>query len=117
MKDRLVELIEDTLQDWECDVSEKTISEIAEHLFENGVIVLPCKVGDTVWLIRDNNSFFSEPKSDVIIDITIWENDIIFNTKNRMHFNDRFFRENAFFTREEAEQALKKEREHHRYKK
>ncbi len=47
-KDRLVELIEDTLQEWECDVSEKTISEIAEYLIENGVIVPPCKVGDIV---------------------------------------------------------------------
>ena len=50
-KDRLIELIEDTLQEWECDVSEKTISEIAEHLIENGVIVPPCKVGDTVYKI------------------------------------------------------------------
>ena len=48
MRDRLIELIKDTLQEWECDVSEKTISEIAEHLIENGVIVLPCKVGDKV---------------------------------------------------------------------
>lgn len=50
MKEKLIELIEDTLQDWECDVSDKTISEIAEHLIDNGVIVPLCKVGDIVWL-------------------------------------------------------------------
>lgn len=53
MRDRLIELIEDTLQEWECDVSEKTISEIAEHLIENGVIVPPCNVGDVVYVITD----------------------------------------------------------------
>lgn len=43
MKDRLVGLIKDTLQEWECDVSENTIAEIADHLLANGVIV-PKKV-------------------------------------------------------------------------
>lgn len=43
MKEKLIELIEDTLQEWECDVSDKTISEIAEHLIQNGVVILPCK--------------------------------------------------------------------------
>ena len=50
---RLIELLEDTLYDWECDVSEKTVTEIAEHLIENGVIVPPCKVGDTVFILDD----------------------------------------------------------------
>ena len=39
MKNRLKDLIEDTLQEWECDVSDKTIEQISEHLVENGVIV------------------------------------------------------------------------------
>ena len=29
-----------------------TISKIADHLLENGVIVPPCKVGDTVYYIN-----------------------------------------------------------------
>ena len=52
-RDRLIELLEDTLYDWECDVSEKTVTEIAEHLIENGVIVPLCKVGDTVFILDD----------------------------------------------------------------
>lgn len=44
MLERLKELLEDTLLDWECDVSKETVSEIAEHLIENGVIVTPCVV-------------------------------------------------------------------------
>ena len=43
MRDRLVELIKDTLQEWECDVSIETIEQISDHLVENGVIVPPYK--------------------------------------------------------------------------
>lgn len=42
-RDRLVELLKDTLHEWECDVSIKTVTEIAEHLISNGVIVSPSK--------------------------------------------------------------------------
>ena len=53
MRDRLIELLEDTLQDWECDVSNKTLTEIAEHLWDNGVIVTPCVVGDRLYDIYE----------------------------------------------------------------
>lgn len=49
MRDRLIELLEDTLHEWECDAQPETISQIAENLLESGVIVPPCKVGDTVF--------------------------------------------------------------------
>ena len=45
-RDRLIELLEDTLHEWECDVQDETLSQIADHLLANGVIVPPCKVGD-----------------------------------------------------------------------
>ena len=51
MRDRLKDLIKDTLQEWECDVSNNTIEQISAHLIENGVIVPPCKVGQTVFVI------------------------------------------------------------------
>lgn len=50
-RERLIEILEDTLHEWECDVQPETLSQIAEHLLANGVIVPPCKVGDTVWAI------------------------------------------------------------------
>ena len=52
-RDRLIELLKDTLHEWECDVQTETLSQIAEHLIENGVIVLPCKVGQTVYSLRE----------------------------------------------------------------
>ena len=43
-RDRLIELLEDTLHEWECDVQTETLSLIAEHLLANGVIVpIRCK--------------------------------------------------------------------------
>ena len=49
MRDRLKELLKDTLQEWECDVSDDTVKEICDHLIDNGVIVPPCKVGDKAY--------------------------------------------------------------------
>ena len=38
MRDRLVELLKDTLCEWECDVQPETVLQIAEHLVENDVV-------------------------------------------------------------------------------
>ena len=48
-RDRLVELLKDTLHEWECDVQPETVLQIAEHLIENGVVpVVRCK--DCKWI-------------------------------------------------------------------
>ena len=44
MRDRLIEIISKTI-----GVGERT-DQIADSLMENGVIVPPCKVGDTLWV-------------------------------------------------------------------
>lgn len=43
-RDRLVELMEEWYKQDEVD-------SLADHLLANGVIVLPCKVGDTLWIL------------------------------------------------------------------
>lgn len=63
MRDRLVEILlqktchySDTPCDNECGVCDKIelyrsdIEKLADYLIANGVIVPPCKVGDTVWV-------------------------------------------------------------------
>ena len=118
-KDRLVELIEDTLQEWECDVSEKTISEIAEHLIENGVIVPPCKVGDEIWVVEEDDitcyMFLAKSKGCVIA--TSWINDYDLDETIEYHIAETqdnldtdlvvFPDEYCFATKEEAEKKLK----------
>ncbi len=43
MKHKLKEILEDTLKEWECDVSTETIEQITDHLIENGVTICPVK--------------------------------------------------------------------------
>ena len=91
-RDRLVELLKDTLHEWECDVSIKTVTEIAEHLISNGVIVLPCKAGDTLYCesaIKGHITYLKAPDLEWIFE------------------NREIFGKSIFLTREDAERALK----------
>ena len=104
-RERLIELLEDTLHEWESDVSVQTLTEIAEHLIENGVIVLPCKVGDTVYYITGIGHNIVKPAK--VKEIIIDENGIkdLYVQRNRYNFENSF--DIFFLTREEAEKALK----------
>lgn len=102
-RDRLVELLKDTLHEWECDVSIKTVTEIAEHLISNGVIVPPCKVGDRVYRPSDCLGVVQF----VIISFNIYESEMFFtdDSENIIYLSD--IGKTVFATREEAERALK----------
>lgn len=103
MLDRLIELLTDSLNEWECDVSPETVSEIAEHLLENGLIVPPCKVGDTVFSF---DNFYKR-----ITEFQITGIEIVVSCKSsrgsRHAFSSSSFGKTLFHTRESAEQALK----------
>lgn len=100
-RDRLTELLVDTIHEWECDVSKETVTEIAEHLIENGVIVPPCKVGNTIYQIDGVRIYQS-----TIHEITYTSSKVIFVTENIV-FDERTINNSIFLTREEAEKALK----------
>ena len=102
-RDRLVELLKDTLHEWECDVSIKTVTEIAEHLISNGVIVPPCKVGDRVYRPSDCLGVVQF----VIISFNIYESEMFFtdDSENIIYLSD--IGKTVFLTREEAERALR----------
>ena len=85
----------------------------ADYLIEHGVTVPPCKVGDTVWLIK--NVFNGEKVVRVIahrmIDgiggnrlNPIW---LISKYPYELRFCPSEFGKTVFLTREEAERALK----------
>ena len=88
-------------------------SRLADYLIEHGVTVPPCKVGDTVWLIK--NVFSGEKVVRVIahrmIDgiggnrlNPIW---LISKYPYELRFCPSEFGKTVFLTREEAERALK----------
>ena len=76
-------------------------SKLADYLLANGVIVLPCKVGDTIYQIDGVRIYAS-----TIYEITYTENKVIFVTENVV-FDERAINNSIFLTREEAEKALK----------
>ena len=109
MRERLIELIESTRY-W----GSGTSAEIADYLLANGVIVPPCKVGDTVYII-DEGDECTEP---YVLDVTItaigydiggfWITmDLPLGIKMSAHIGERSFGKTVFLTKEEAEAALK----------
>lgn len=54
MRDRLLELLHKN--SWDYLLCEANIKLLADHLIANGVIVPPCKVGDTVYVISETRA-------------------------------------------------------------
>ena len=106
MKQRLSELLEQGHKNY------LYYDQIADHLIENGVIVPPCKVGDTVWVISQWYKYTKpEIESRKILSIQFYRSGAI-----QYHYKDGcFWQEHigktVFPTREEAEQKLRKEDE------
>ena len=110
-RDRSVELLKDTLHEWECDVSIKTVTEIAEHLISNGVTVPPCKFLSKCYVLPtiDNNlTDITETKCLGFILSQDGYNANLVTEKNKL-YQPCFgaFGKTVFLTREEAEKALK----------
>ena len=91
---------------------------IADYLIANGIIVLPCKVGDKVYIVKSRTS---DDKNLYIIEDVVKR--IIFDKSEDtgfIHSRIEFFNtssisdwlfQNIFLTREEAEKALENYRE------
>lgn len=122
MRDRLIELLkqadESTSSKGITDYND-AIYDNADYLLANGVIVPPCKVGDTVWHIRRTpehmgDSYIVEAKV-VCIPIRVYSDevysDLILRYTQRNGMPEEAsskLGKYAFLTREEAEKALEK---------
>lgn len=113
-RDRLIEILQDTLHEWECDVSIKTLTEITEHLIANGVICPPCKVGAEIFGLFDNDD---EQRKEIyegkVLCFSLDENNLLWarmrykNGLTYWHTIDDFGK-TVFLTREEAEKVLER---------
>lgn len=74
---------------------------MADHILGNGVIVLPCKIGDTVYQTDGARIYES-----TIYEITLTSNKTIFVTEN-IAFDETAIGKGIFLTREEAEAKMK----------
>lgn len=55
-RERLIKLLDERIAIQECSFSSDeplTTDSLADYLLDHGVIVPPCKVGDTVWMVRN----------------------------------------------------------------
>lgn len=91
-----------------------TFEDMVNYLFENGVVVLPCKINDHVWFIKSAFSVLAKPFEARIIDIRgisidrniLYESITLYNDLTR-RFTSNDIGTKVFLTKEEAEQALK----------
>ena len=102
MRDRLIELTKTILDGVPYgQVTNYTAQDIADYLLENGVIVPPCKVGDTVYYIAFGKIYKGKchaitMKHTVQIHLYDFDGD-----------NASYPAKTVFLTKEQAEQALK----------
>jgi hypothetical protein len=107
MKDRLIELLDIIIQP-----GEKTMGDIADYLLSNGVIVPPCKVGDTVYfLCRDQETYEWYICEKEVYSITVYDNSTHIYVSPICSFIEMEIGYRLFLTREEAEKALKERSE------
>ena len=116
-RERLVELLLESEPIKERDLDDgwrdNEISDIAEYLLENGVVVLPCKINDHVWFIKSAFSVLVKPFEARIIDIRgisidrniLYESITLYNDLTR-RFTSNDIGTKVFLTKEEAEQAI-----------
>ena len=115
-RDRLIELISksDILCDDCGEYGNSYCTEaLADYLLANGVIVPPCKVGDTVYSIQGFDGKPEQCEPYEVTDITIYENNlvVVHITDNLLFTRNMYvddFGETVFLTKEEAERELKK---------
>lgn len=116
MRDRLIELLDKKINFVEIANSDKVwttekITELADYLLSEGVIVPPCKVGQTVYII----SWYYDIEAFIVRDLhyltdntdyCVYRFRAVMNRDSDISFTDRDIGKTVFLTREEAEKAL-----------
>ena len=104
-RDRLIKLLNVDMSGCEGDYAE----EMADHLIKNGVIVLPCKVGDKVYELTTSEEIEQRKVKDLIYD------NEGFRLRLEPYFSYEYYlNETVFLTHSEAAQALKERITNHR---
>lgn len=113
-REKLIKLLDDIIYNSlpKHNKGEKVVEDIADYLLSNGVIVLPCKVGDTVYIPWEynytNGVAFSEVEKIVFYTPNV-PRIFIKRLESDMPMLSNFcpddFGKTVFLTKEEAEKA------------
>ena len=105
MRDRLIELLKKGQPPFN-PLNDICISVLADYLLRNGVIVPPCKVGDTVYYLGGlYNRIIKSATVEEIICNSIGVSDLLVTSVNGVTFENSI--DIFYFTKEAAENALK----------
>lgn len=111
MKELLLKILEEGqaeemfyIDDVEYISTREVRERLADHLLANGVIVLPCKVDDTIYRCGDPIKKVHEWQ---IEHIEIYGDEVVFVDDSDNTFTEDDIGKTIFLTREEAERALK----------
>ena len=109
MRNRLSELIQSAVG----GCAKYWADVIADHLLAEGVIVPPCKVGDTVYCIWQYSDFAKEEapfiKEEKVFSFILDEGETKVIPEGYGDMTDRWYRLlSVHFTREEAERAVER---------
>lgn len=111
MRDRLVEILDKTIA-YKNENTDDYIEWLADELLSNGVIVPPCKLGDTIYDISEFVNCVPCPEmyEDNVTFITIMsrKNGEMYFDIECVECDYKDFGKTIFLTKEEAEQALSK---------
>lgn len=114
MRERLAELIKKGIDKHESTIENYVHPEwefIADYLLENGVVVPPCKVGQTMYVISRYYGGEWKVFKCKVNDITVFERNIFISLHGVNNFcfgeNAEHIGKTVFLTREDAEKALK----------
>lgn len=120
MRDRLIELLTATF-DEQYEKRRLIIPQhTADYLIDNGVVVLPCKVGDVVYIVdRTSDSVVSGKITHFEYNlyttprewITVVSNELWYGKTEIRNRIDLLIGKTVFLTREDAEKALKGDKE------
>ena len=110
---KLIELLDEAFIKSDDNFGMPNTMQFADYLIENGVIVLPCKVGDVVYQITRN--FISEFRVRFVEIATCGNLFLHTDLISVIVYTGEVFSESdigktVFLTREEAEKALKERR-------
>lgn len=118
-RERLIEILKDNQGDSTYYMTDEAVQSVSDVLLENGVVVLPCKVGDTVYIVHNTAESIELDCLETCIYETVIDSIHISGIveyhmfyKKIIHpdcdfFSDKDIGKTVFLTKEEAEKALK----------
>ena len=111
-RDRLIELVDKAKEEYANDITDHTETDyIVECLLNNGVIVPPCKVGDTVYVVSQGQGLCMRWNvyEGKVVDIHLnRHNKLTIRVENGEKFFGYYEPRFIFLTKEEAEAELEK---------